>query len=251
MKNRFIFFPQRGVPATPADVGLAFEDVAFTASDGVRLHGWWIPREGARHTLLWFHGNAGNIGGRVGGIADLSRFPVNLFVFDYRGYGASDGRPSEAGVYLDADAALAVVEERFGVSRGEIVLYGRSLGGAVAIDLAARKPGFAGVVIVGAFNALRDMAPRAVPLPFVGLVVRKDFDSAAKIGGVKGPFLFVHGTADDVVPIELGRRLFDAAPEPKTWREVEGADHDRLRANEAGFGPALRTFLADLPAPVR
>ena len=227
--DRFLlYFPDRGLTATPGDVGLAYEDVSFTAGDGVVLHGWFIPGRGDV-TWLWFHGNAGNIGDRVDNLKQLhDRLGVSVFLFDYRGYGRSEGSPSERGLYLDADGALAYIEARDDVRADRIVYFGRSLGGAVAVDLASRRPPH-GLILESALPSVEFVARRAypmVPSAFVRSIIRAKYDALSKMGGILAPVLVLHGDRDDIMPLDAGRRLFEAAREPKQFHVIPGAGHN-------------------------
>ncbi len=246
LRDRFLFLPLRKVEGTPTDVGIDHEDVTLATSDGLRIHAWWMPCEGARHTLLWFHGNAGNVGHRLGEAEQLHALGLSALLVDYRGYGRSEGKPSEAGLYRDADAALAWLERDRGLRRSEIVLYGRSLGAAVAVDLAAREPGFAALVAVTAFTSIRDVAPRVMRLPGVRWLAGKGFDVERRIARITSPVLVVQGAEDNLTPPEMGRRVHAAAPEPKTYVEVPGGGHmsTHLVGDPMGFGEELRQFLA-------
>ncbi len=248
LRNHFLFRPRREVEGTPADVGLPYEDVTFATSDGIRIHAWWMPRDGARHTLLWFHGNAGNVGHRLGEAEQLHALGLSTLLVDYRGYGRSEGKPTEVGLYRDADAALAWLERERGLERDRIVLYGRSLGAAVAADLAAREPGFAALVAVTPFTSLRDVAPRVMRLPGVRWLAGRGFDVERRIADVSIPVLVVQGAEDTLTPPEMGRRIHAAAPEPKTYLEVPGGGHmsTHLVGDPAGFGDELRAFLEGL-----
>lgn len=249
IERSFIYFPSRTLAATPGDVGLPYEDVQFHASDGTRLHGWFVP--GDRDiALLWLPGNAGNIGDRV---ELLRRFhdelAVSIFLFDYRGYGASEGRPSERGTYLDSGAALDALRGRPGVPRDRVVLFGQSLGAANAVELAIRDSPL-GVVLESPFTSIRDMAATHYPLHPLRPFVRTRYDSLAKMRRLDAPLLIVHGTHDEIAPVWMGRRLYEAAAGPKYLHIVPGAGHNDVQGvGGPGYDEALRAFLAGLPAP--
>ena len=244
--RNFIFFPEKELAGTPAAYGLRFEDVSFAAADGVSLHGWFIHGR-TDVTLLWFHGNAGNISHRLDIIAVLlDRLGANIFIFDYRGYGRSEGRVSEKGIYMDAEAALSHLRTRDDIDHGKIVLFGRSLGCAVAVEVAAGRETYA-VILESPFTSTHDMARRLFPLLPLGMLITTRLDSLAKIGKVRAPLLVLHGDADQTVPIELGRELFDAANQPKRFHVIEGADHnDTYLAGGDAYFEALRRFIDGL-----
>lgn len=230
-EKQFVFFPEPEVASTPAQAGLRYEDVYLTASDGVSLHGWFLP---APHdasgpetqTWLWFHGNGGNLGTRVGQLERAHRLlGVHQFIFDYRGYGNSEGSPSERGTYLDARAALRYIQQRPDVDSGHIVYFGHSLGAAVAVELAVSHPP-AGLALIAPFSSIRDMAKLALPLPFAGWVVRNHYNSVSLIPGVHAPLLILHGEMDEIVPHSQGRKLFDAANQPKRFVTLPDASHN-------------------------
>lgn len=225
IERAFIYFPSPELGATPVDAGLSFEDVVFTSADGVALHGWFVPGSG-RVTWLWFHGNAGNISHRVPDIRRFhQRLGVNILIFDYRGYGRSGGTPSEEGIYRDALAALEVLRKRGDVDTDALVYFGRSLGAAVAIELATRHPP-RGLVVEGAFDSVPAMARHAYPFLPVWPLLRTRYDSLSKIRSVEAPLLVAHAERDEVVPLEMGKRLFEAAREPKSFYLVAGAHHN-------------------------
>jgi len=261
-EDSFIYFPakypegvwERGEPrARAGQIVAQIEDVQLTAADGVRLHGWYCtPRLGtaggalapveARATLLYLHGNGGNISHRYDFVNELVGLPVNVLIIDYRGYGKSEGRPSEEGLYMDARAAWDYLTTARAVPAAQIVIFGKSLGGAVAIDLAT-KVGPCGLIVQSSFTSIADMAGEV--LPFVPrFVIRTKMDSLSKIVSVSSPKLFIHSQADEIIPYRLGRRLFDAARPPKQFYEVKGAPHNLT--NEIGGAPyyeALRAFI--------
>ena len=242
MEARFIYYPSRALAADPSSVGLRFRDVTFTTADGVGLHGWLIAGR-TPTTLLYSHGNGGNIGDRVT-IARLfvEQLGVGVFMYDYRGYGRSQGAPSEAGLVADAVAARAALV-REGVAAEHVVYFGRSLGSAVTVDLAIAHPP-RGVVLESPFTSVRAMG-NAV-LPGAGYLFRTRWDSLAKIGRLRAPLLVIHGESDEVVPFAQGRALFEAAPEPKTFVSLRDSRHYDLDAAWSDYWGAWRRFLASL-----
>ena len=230
-ENRFVFFPKAEVASTPADVGMEYEDVNLTTSDGTGLHAWFIPGPtrftGPKtQTWLWFHGNGGNLGTRVGQLHRAhNALGVHQFIFDYRGYGNSQGRPTERGTYLDARAALEYLRSRPGTDPERIVYFGHSLGAAVAIELAVSHPP-AGMALIAPFSSVADMARLTVPIPMAGWFVWGHYNSVRRISRVHTPLLVLHGELDDMVPVEQGRRLYRAANRPKRFVTLYGASHD-------------------------
>ena len=220
------------------------EDVWLETSDGVKIHGWMIPSAtpGALITL-YLHGNAGNLTHRVDHIEAMSKAGMPLLIIDYPGYGKSEGSASEQGCNRAADAAYEhLTAEGFGPH--EIVLYGESLGTAMAVDLASRKP-CAGVVLEAPFRSARAVAARV--LPWIGPLVVSGLDTGAKIAKVKAPLLILHGTLDRVIAYDLGREVFDLANEPKQFWTVEGARHSDIVIREGPrYVRRLREFYAGL-----
>ncbi len=231
LRNRFqrqkLFLPDRYPNGVwdPVPFGLEVEDRWFFTGDGVELHGWWIPRRRALGTVLYCHGSSGSIAHQVGVLTAFRRLRVNLFAFDYRGYGRSAGAPSEGGLYLDARAAWDHLVGAVGVRPEEILLFGHSLGGAVAIDCALDRAA-AGLIVESSFTQVRDMARASYPGLPLYLVARNQFRSIGKVGRLSLPKLFIHGGSDERVPPALGRRLYDAAAEPKELYLVPGAGHN-------------------------
>lgn len=242
IERSFIYYPTRGVGATPADVGLDFENVVFHTADDVRLHAWFVAGEGDR-TVLWFHGNAGNISDRVEALRELhEELDASVFLVSLRGYGRSEGRPHEQGTYLDARAALKALLEREEVDPDRVVFYGQSLGAAIAVDLATEHPP-AALVLEAAFTSISDMARHHYRVP-LGFLVRTRYDTLSKISRVRAPLLLLHGTEDQVVPFEMSERIYAAASEPKRLHPVPGAGHNDVSLiDAAGYYDALRAFL--------
>ncbi|GIW41987.1 MAG: alpha/beta hydrolase [Candidatus Binatia bacterium] len=246
--NSFIFYPEPNLVGTPALYGVPYREVRFRAADGPMLHGWFVP--GRRlETLLWFHGNAGNISHRLENLALLHQHVgVSVFLFDYRGYGQSEGRPDEKGLYADARAALRTLEGLEGVDPARIVYFGRSLGTAVAIDLALERPPL-GLVLESPFTSLRGMAATMVPRPLAALFPEA-FDNAGKIPRVSSPVLILHGDRDEIVPYAHARELFARAPEPKWLYTIRGAGHnDTYVVGGSSYFERLVDFLDEIREP--
>lgn len=241
-----IFFPDRVLAARPSDFDLPSEDIRFPASDGVELHGWLIPAAGADTLLLFSHGNAGNISHRLDNLSRLHRLRIDVFIYDYRGYGLSQGRISLAGFELDARAALAWAARRAEERKQRLVLFGRSLGGAAAVIQAAGG-GVDGIILESTFTSLADMARVHFPIPGLGKTVAGKLDSLSRIGRITAPLLMIHGDEDDIVPAELGRRLFEAAPQPKELIIIPEAGHNDTY-EEAGpeYFQRLAAFISGL-----
>jgi len=227
LERMFVYFPTRPLDADPSLAGLPFEDVWLRTEDGLRLHGWFVPREGARATLLVLHGNAGNIGHRVAWIEMLRGASAHVLIFDYRGFGRSEGKPFEEGLYRDARAAYGWWEAARGGSGEKLVLLGESIGGAVATELATRAP-VAGLIVQSSFTSARDMARTMLPLGLLQPLAGVRFDSAARISNLRCPKLVIHGDRDEIIPFRLGRRLFELAAPPKDFYVVVGAGHNDL-----------------------
>lgn len=242
--ERLIFVPDPELVATPREFGLEYEDVEFSTADGVLLHGWYVP--GPRpETLLWFHGNAGNISHRLDNLRLLhDEVGTAILLFDYRGYGRSEGRPSERGLYEDARAARHYLVNERGVSGKELVYFGRSLGSAVAIDLATEAPPH-GLILETPFASIRAMARNLFgPL---AVVAPSSFDNLSKIPRLRCPKLFIHGDSDSLVPYTQGRQLFGAAPPRKAFYTIRGAGHnDTYVVGGSTYFRRIRKFIEGL-----
>jgi hypothetical protein len=228
IENRFIFFPDKQIEATPRSYGLAYEEIYFKTTDGLNLNGWWIPGTGSPLTILWFHGNGGNISHRLHNIKlrhDL--IGTNIFIFDYREYGRSEGRASEEGTYRDGDSAIQYLHARGDIDPTKIVFLGESLGSAVAVEMATRH-GCAALILESPFLSIPEMAKAIFPLLPIGSFLQTRYDTFSKIGQVRAPLLIVHGENDEIVPFQQGRRLFEAAREPKEFYGIKGAHHNDL-----------------------
>ena len=203
---------------------LPVKDVWFTAEDGVKLHGWYVPSEGAVGTLLFFHGNAGNITHRLENIFFLHHLKLNVFIFDYRGFGRSEGEPDEDDIYLDSQAAYDTALAQPGVSPSSLFIFGRSLGGTFAAYTASKNPA-AGLILESTFTNAVDMADKMIPfLP--GWFISAELNAQENVANLKIPKLFIHGTGDTLIPYTLGRELYKNAAEPKEFYSIVGAGHN-------------------------
>ncbi|HKD35466.1 MAG TPA: alpha/beta hydrolase [Pirellulales bacterium] len=229
LERNLLFFPARYPEGDWQPAGLNFEDAWFAAADGVRLHGWFVPCEKPRAVLLFAHGNGGNLSHRADPLRTLhDRLHVAAMIFDYRGYGRSEGTPDAAGILLDGRAARRWLAERAGVNESQIVLMGESLGGAVVVDMAAAD-GARGLVLDSTFSSIPDVAGWHYPLLPVSALTKTRLDSAGIIAKYHGPLLMFHGDKDQIIPIQFGRKLFAAANEPKRFVVLPGHDHNDPR----------------------
>jgi len=247
---RLLYFPgPRGpLQPPPPELGLPVERVELRAEDGVRLVSWIVRADDpAAPWLLICHGNGGNISeaGRPYHYAGLRAAGLHLFAFDYRGYGESEGVPSEAGLYRDAEAAYRFLRDSLAVPPDRIVLFGHSLGSAVAVELAGRAPA-AGLILDGALTSVPDRAQEIYPYLPVRWLAASRYASVDKIGRLHLPKLFLHAEADEVIPIGHGRRLFAAAPEPKRFVTLAGGHGDAFEADSATYYGEIRRFVAEL-----
>jgi len=231
-ENRFVFRPSREPVGSWQPAGLGVIECVFRARDGVQLHAWWHPglspdNAADRPVLLWCHGNSGNITHRTEALRRLVGQGLAVLLFDYRGYGKSEGRPSEHGLYMDAEAAYRYLVEVQGIAPGRIVCFGRSLGSTVALHVAVLRK-TAGVVLEGAFENLGAVVRHRHPVLPVALFVRNRLDNLTRVRRLKVPLLVVHDSRDTLVPIAQARAVFNAAPGPKEFYAIEGAGHSDL-----------------------
>lgn len=253
IEKRLIFHPDRGNHSITPDVyGLEYDDVTFRTEDGLNLNGWFVPGKKSSsvedlHTLLWFHGNAGNINNRLENIKMLhDRVPVNVFIIDYRQYGKSEGKVSEQGTYIDAGAALTYLHSRKDINHEKIIFFGRSLGSAVAIDLAV-KENCCVLILETPFTSIKEMGKELYPLLPINLFLRTKYDSLSKIRDVKVPTLIMHGDKDELVPFEQGRKIYEAANEPKEFYTIPGDNHnDTYIVGGEEYFDTIRNFVNKL-----
>lgn len=241
IERRTIYFPMKDIEITPDAVGLEYEDVYFVTADRVKLNGWLLPAQDSRFILILCHGNAGNISHRIEKIQILHQLGLSIFMFDYRGYGRSQGRPSERGLYRDAEAAYNYLVSERRIKPENIVVYGESLGGAVAIDLATKRD-IKALITEGTFSSTRDVA--RVVYPFLpSFLVSSSFDSARKIRQISAPKLIIHSTNDEIIPFRLSNLLFEAAPGPKRFLKLMGGHNTAFLDSEELYRSGIADFL--------
>ncbi|MGQ0587616.1 MAG: alpha/beta hydrolase [Gammaproteobacteria bacterium] len=248
LQDRMLFLPGipgREITATPAALNLRFEELAITTADGLRLHGWWVPAEGARRTLLHFHGNAGNISHRLELLEIWHALGLNVVLFDYRGYGASDGSPSEEGLYRDAEAVWAALMAR-GVRANDVVIHGQSMGGAVAAWLAARRQP-AALVLESAFTSVPEVAAGLYPWLPVRLLARLRLDTRGELARVRAPVLVIHSRDDEIIPFAHGEALLAAAQGSKQLIELRGDHNGGFYISREAYERGWRDFLTGIP----
>ena len=237
--------PGRQLDATPLDIGLDFEEVHIETTDGETIHGWFVPATEARGTLLFFHGNAGNISHRLESIMIFNRLGLNVLIIDYRGYGQSTGKTTEAGIYLDAEAAWNYLVGERGVPAGRIILFGRSLGGAAAAWLAGgREP--AALIVESSFSSGADMARRLYPIFPAKLLTRLKFPVAEFVSRAQSPVLVVHSRDDEIIPIAMGQAIHGAAGENGQFLELRGDHNAGFWISRNAYVPGLDQFLVSV-----
>lgn len=245
VQGRMIFYPNvpsRKLTASPADVGLDYETVSLSASDGVKLHGWFIPARDEKGTILFFHGNAGNISHRLDTLKIFHDLGLSTLIIDYRGYGRSQGSISEHGTYLDGGAAWSYLTRTRKIPARQIVIFGRSLGAAIAAHVAAgAKPG--GLILESAFTSVPDMAARLYPVLPVRLLSRYEYDTRQKLLSVSCPVLISHSPQDEIIPFENGLQLFESAREPKRFLEMRGGHNEGFLASGQGYRDSIGEFI--------
>lgn len=245
MQEKMLFFPSPTIEATPTDIELEYQDVNFTTEDGVKLHGWYIPCEDATATLIFCHGNGGNISHRLESIDQFHALNLSVFIYDYRGYGQSAGKISEKGTYRDAAAAWTYVTGEQNVPPDKIIVFGRSLGGGVASWLAANRPA-AALILESTFTAIPDIA--AIHYPFIPVkwLAKYKYNSRKRVAKLTLPKLFIHSPDDEIVPFKLGQRLYKAAAEPKRFLQLSGGHNDGFTLSHDIYMKGVGEFLSSV-----
>jgi len=243
-QSSMVFHPDPRITSVPEDWGMRYTPVSLNTEDGVRISGWYIPAAGAQRTVLFFHGNAGNISHRRTSIALFNKLGLNVFIIDYRGYGGSEGRPNETGLYYDGLAAWRYLTEDRAEAPENIVLFGRSLGGAVAAHIAMQKSAGA-TILESTFSSAAAMGRVVMPLLAPVLLMRYRFDTLAKVRSICSPLMVIHSSGDDIIPFQQGREIYQAAREPKVFLELTGDHNSGVIQNMAVYTEELRKFLTD------
>ncbi len=246
MQAKLIYYPNlpsRELTTSPADIGLEYESITITTSDDIRLHGWFVPADKARGVLLFFHGNAGNISHRLDLLEIFHNLGLSSLIIDYRGYGQSQGKVTEQGTYLDAEAAWQYLTRGRNIPAENIVIFGMSLGGAIAADLATRQqPG--GLIIGSAFTSVPDMGAHLYPILPVRLLSRFRYDTRKSLLSVTCPVLVIHSPDDEIIPYKNGTTLFEAAKEPKSFLEIRGSHNVGFLSSGKLYIEALDNFIS-------
>lgn len=248
-QHRLLYLPSipgRDWVATPDAIGLEYEDLRLTTDDGVELSAWWVPAATRKGVLLFFHGNAGNISHRLESIQIFNRLGLDVLILDYRGYGRSDGKPSETGTYLDAAAAWRYLTEERGHSPSEIVIFGRSMGAAIAARLASTStPGPAALIVESPFTSTPDIAQEAYPFLPARWLTRFSYATRDYVTDVACPVLVIHSEDDEIIPVKHGREVFKAAPEPKQFLALRGGHNTGFLESLTPYTRGIDAFLAD------
>jgi len=242
MQPTFVYKPVRDVSYTPDELGLDFEEVTLKTADGVQLSSWYVPTENSELTVLFCHGNGGNITHRLDSINILHNLGLNCFIFDYRGYGDSEGKPSEEGTYLDAMAAYKWLTETRKLPANKIIILGRSLGGSIAAQLAS-KVDVAGLIVESGFTSYVDMGRKFYPYMPVRWFAKFSYRTIDYIREVRCPVLVIHSRNDEIAPFEFGLELYRMANEPKEFVEIFGSHNDGFLVSSETYNKAWAKWL--------
>ena len=240
--SKVIYQPQREVRYTPEHAKLNYENVSIITADGVKISGWWVPAEQARGTVLFCHGNGGNISGCLDTLLIINRLNLNALIFDYRGYGNSEGSPSEKGTYVDADAAWNYLVTERKVPPDRIIIWGRSLGGAIAAETAAKHR--AGIVIVeSTFTSLKALVHDRMSWFPSWVLTNYAYDTRHYLKEVNVPVLVIHSVDDEMIPFQHGKNLYDSIPGPKAFSEIRGSHNRGFIDSMAVYESSINDFI--------
>ena len=248
-QDRLLFYPDisgRELVTTPRSIGIKYDSIRLTTQDNVSIHGWFIPHEHQRAVVLFCHGNAGNISHRMNTIEMLHDMGLSIFIFDYRGYGESEGKPTEQGTYNDADAAWNFLIKDKHYAASEIIIWGRSLGAAIAAHLAAKEDPVKGVILESTFTSVPDLGKEFYPLLPVQMISRFQYATKQHITAINSPVLLMHSRDDEIIPFAHGQQLFELANQPKYFVALSGGHNEYVYLNYDRYYNELKNFLTTL-----
>jgi fermentation-respiration switch protein FrsA (DUF1100 family) len=241
-EKKGIYYPEKSIILTPKEIGYEFKDVYFNSLDGVRLNGWYVRSKNPAATLLFCHGNAGNISHRLEVIDLFCRLGLDVFIFDYRGYGKSEGIPSEKGLYADTRAAYGYLINDLGLKEKSVLIYGKSIGGNVSIELCSGiNP--AALISESAFTSALDMGKKLFPFLPLKWIISIRYDALSRIKDITIPKLIIHSREDEIIPYKQGGKLFESAPEPKEFYEMRGGHNDALFRSKEQYEKRIKAFI--------
>lgn len=242
-QSHYIYRPMKEIVIIPTAMRLPYEDVSFNAADGTRLSGWFIPAGNPKGAALFCHGNAGNISTNMDSVRIIHEIGLSLFIFDYRGYGKSEGSPDENGTYLDAEAAWDYLARKQNTPGKGVIVIGHSLGGAIAAWL-ARKRSPSLLIIESAFTSFPEIAAVHFPYLPAGLIARYKYNTIGCLQDVKCPVLIIHSPDDEIIPFQHGLRLFELAKKPKEFLEISGTHNEGFITSEKRYKDGLNAFIS-------
>ena len=234
--------PGRNLATSPENIGLTYQNIELITEDNIKLHGWFIPNDKTKETVLFFHGNAGNISHRLESIEIFHRLGLNVFIIDYRGYGQSEGKTTEKGTYRDAEAAWNYLNKTRGISGQQIIIFGRSLGASIATWL-ANKYTPAGLIIESGFTSVASMGQRLYPFLPIRWLTHFRYDTRQYVKNVSCPVMIAHSSDDEIIPYAEGLEIFQTAPEPKIFLDMRGGHNDGFIVSGSDYIDGLRSFI--------
>lgn len=240
-----IYFPDKTVFFTPRHINLPYENIEYKTSDDISINGWFIPADSSENTLLFCHGNAGNISHRLESIQIFNRLKLDVFIFDYRGFGKSEGKPDEQGTYLDAKGAWDFLVKEKDVDPSRIIIFGRSLGSGIASWL-ARETEPAGLILESSYTSLPDLAAKIYPFFPVRWLSRYNYPTRENLDHIDCPVLFIHSRGDEIIPFDLGEQNFIAASDPKEFMEIQGSHNDGFMVSGQYYMEGIANFIKNI-----
>jgi len=244
-QSKLLYFPDKNIIANPNFYGFKYEDVNFKTSDNLNLHGWYIPADSAKYTLLFCHGNAGNISHRLESIKQFHDLGLSVFIFDYRGYGQSEGEISEEGSYIDANAVWDYLVNEKNINPQNIIIFGRSLGAAIACHLTINQNP-AALIMESAFTSVPDLGVQIYPFLPVRWLSRFQYNNLENIQNINCPVLFIHSKNDEIIPFSHGEKLFEVAKNPKQFLEIHGSHNDGFYVSKNKYENEILQFLESI-----